>query len=248
MAKTIKTKTKDIWTYIKKISIIIWKDEVFSKLIAPVVGAILTSIWALVQSIWISMDYKLLIILFLGISIIGLAAIILIQKYLEKHRPKLLIYVSDGGTCRDPMASVITKKLFEEHRSKLNIQIKGVALGDASEKQVSYGAKFAINSLYGEDLLADYECESITADLYRRGDLVLAMERDNVTQLQKNFPTISNTNVYLLKEFFGLSGDVANPWPDGKDAKVLNRYMACANELKETISTNFSMLANALQN
>jgi protein-tyrosine-phosphatase len=248
MAKTIKTKAKDIRTYIKKIVLIIWKDEVFSKLIAPAVGAILTSIWALVQSIWISMDFKLLMILFVGISLIGLAAIIIIQKYLEKHRPKLLIYVSDGGTCRDPMASVITQKLFEEHRSTMNVEIKGVALGDASEKQVSYGAKFAINSLYGEDLLSDYECGSITADLYRRADLLLAMETDNITQLHKNFPTIANPNAYVLKEFFGLTGDVANPWPDGKDAKILNRYLACANELKGIISNNFNMLADALQN
>jgi protein-tyrosine-phosphatase len=248
MAKITKTKTKDIWTYLKKIAYLIWHDPVFSKLIAPVVGLILTSVWAVVESIWHSMDYKLLIILFSGISVIGLAAIIIVQKYLEKNRPKLLIYLSDGGTCRDPMAKVITKRLFEEHRRKMKVDIRGMALGDSSEKQVSYGAKFAINSLYGEDLLSDYECETITADLYRRADLILGMETDNINQLKKNFPTIANPNVYVLKEFFGQSGDVANPWPDGKDAKKLGQYMACANELKETISSNFNMLVDALQN
>jgi protein-tyrosine-phosphatase len=248
MAKKIKTKTKDIWTYIKKIAYIIWHDPVFSKLIAPIVGLILTSIWAVVQSIWNSMDYKLLIALFSGISVIGLVAIIILQKYLEKNRPKLLIYLSNGGTCRDPMAKAITKRLFEEHRRKMKVDIRGMALGDASEKQVSYGAKFAISSIYGEDLLSDFECETITTDLYRQADLILGMETDSINQLKKNFPTITNPNVYVLKEFFGLSGDIADPWPDGRDAKKLNQYLACANELKDIITNNFKMLVDALQN
>jgi hypothetical protein len=63
--------------------------------------------------------------------------------------------------------------------------------------------------------------------------------------LELKFPQ-RNEKVYLFKEFFGLDGDVTNPWPDGQDDKTLKRYLDCVNEIRSILTSNFDKLINAL--
>jgi hypothetical protein len=51
---------------------------------------------------------------------------------------------------------------------------------------------------------------------------------------------------FVLRPFFGLEGDVADPWPDGTDEATLARYAACCRELKEMLEGNFDHLVEAL--
>jgi hypothetical protein len=52
--------------------------------------------------------------------------------------------------------------------------------------------------------------------------------------------------MYLFKKFFGLEGDVSDPWPDGKDQDTLVRYRQCANELRKILTQRFDRLVTAL--
>ena len=62
----------------------------------------------------------------------------------------------------------------------------------------------------------------------------------------KGWPTAYKGKVYLFKEFFGLDGDVIDPWPDGKDDATLARYRNCAKEMQNLIESNFEKLLLAL--
>ncbi len=70
------------------------------------------------------------------------------------RKSRLLIFVSTGGTCRDPMAKAIAEKLIEKKAPELEgLVVEGRALMDTSKDQPSHAARVAIRELYGHDLL-----------------------------------------------------------------------------------------------
>ena len=162
---------------------------------------------------------------------------------------KLLVYLSSGGTCRDPMAKAITLKLLEERSPQLNIRVEGMALGPTSGPRVSFAAQRAIEELYGEDLLRDYVPRIVTSEILDRADLVLVMDHGLLNpKVQPSGKTyvLPPGKTYVFKEFFGLEGDIKDPWPDGRHPTTLSRYRESATEMKEILENHFEHLLQAL--
>jgi protein-tyrosine-phosphatase len=164
----------------------------------------------------------------------------------RRKSKRLLIFVSAGGTCRDPMAKVIAEKLIKEHAPELKglqIEIEGRAIMNSpSSDKASHGARAAIRELFGEDLLTDYSPSSITAMDIERADLILVMAAN---LLHKD--ALPQGKTYLFKEFFGSQGDVEDPWPDGRDQKAIARYQAAAKEIKSVMESGMERLVQALR-
>lgn len=154
---------------------------------------------------------------------------------------KLLIYLSAGGTCRDPMAKAITLKLLENKNLNFNLRVEGMALGPVSSNTISYAARKAIKDIYGEDLLAEYLPQKVIEELLDKADLILVM--DHGLKLNKFLP---QNKTYVFKDFFGEHGDIIDPWPDGKDQKTLSRYKDCALEIKGILEKDIDKLIKAL--
>lgn len=223
----------------------LWKDPVFSKVIAAAIiwllGTLILKASSLIEmdDLQIYLNY-LLSTLALLILIIGL-----IRFRKIRNRAKTIVFLSIGGTCRDPIAKVVTEKLFEDNGVTEKIDIKALAVDENSDLKVSHGARYAINSTYGQDLLAKHKCGVITKEIAKSADLILVMSLDVLKMYKQKFPNFNN-NVYLFKEFFGLQGDVFNPWPDGRDEATLKRYSDCAEEIKEILTTHYEKLVNAV--
>lgn len=165
-----------------------------------------------------------------------------LRHRLWKTKPRrLLIYISLGGTCRDPMAKAITEQIVKDMSLPFHIEIEALALGPPTKKYISYAAKNAIKEIYNKDLIGHYVPRRVTEDIIEKADLILVMDKSLMAQ--KIFP---KSKTYLFKEFFGLSGDIIDPWPDGKDQETLNIYKKCAIEIKETIESNPDNLVHAL--
>ena len=101
----------------------------------------------------------------------------------------------------------------------------------------------------GRHLLATHKPKVLTEQLAREFDLILVMDQSLLREDKctlKGWPSAYGGKVYLFKEFFGLEGDVTDPWPDGKDEKTLAKYRACAIEMRETMEKNFDRLLQAL--
>jgi protein-tyrosine-phosphatase len=160
-----------------------------------------------------------------------------------RHTPKIVVFLSAGGTCRDPMAKAITTKLLEQMKPRPRIEIHAAGLGPSTAEETSYAARYVIREMYGEDLLKDHRPTLLTPDLVARADLILAMDRSLLLTPGKNLP---KNKAYVLKEFFGLQGDVVDPWPDGKDPVTLQRYRACAEELKALLTEHIDRIVNVL--
>jgi protein-tyrosine-phosphatase len=98
--------------------------------------------------------------------------------------------------------------------------------------------------MYGEDLLKGHRPELLTPGLMEQADLILAMDKSLLLTPGKILP---HTKAFVLKEFFGLQGDVVDPWPDGKDPATLQRYRACAQELRRLLTENIDRIVEVLK-
>jgi protein-tyrosine-phosphatase len=167
-----------------------------------------------------------------------------LKKMSPETDPDVDIYfISAGGTCRDPMAAAITKHLFEKSNYTGKIpNIHARALGPASKPKVSHGARMAIKSILGEDLLAGHYPNQLSKQDIERADILLVMDKSLLSRM-----VLPSKKTYLLKEFFGQKGDVKDPWPDGKDEATLKRYIETAKELKSVIESGFKILVTTIQ-
>ncbi len=161
------------------------------------------------------------------------------------HRQRVLVFVSTGGTCRDAMAKVIAQQLMAGRN--LKIEIHAVGLGNVSASGASKAARFVIREMYGEDLLRAHRAEALTNALASRANLILAMEQAQVTTIRKTLPMVIG-KTRTLKEFFGSSGDVDDPYREQSemDADAIGRYRTCASELREILTKNLDHLISAV--
>jgi len=160
------------------------------------------------------------------------------------NEKKLLVYLSSGGTCRDPMAMAITEQILQVKAPDTNVRVVGGALIVLSNNEVSYSARNAIKALYGEDLLAKYAPKLVTSELLEKADLVLVMDEELMSSCKNDLP---DAKTHLFKKYFGFEGDVIDPWPDRRDSESLRKYKATANEIKSTIEYGIDKLIKALE-
>jgi hypothetical protein len=142
------------------------------------------------------------------------------------------------------MAVAITRKLLEANTPDLAgaIRVEGrAALSEIGKRKVSYGARKAIIDLYGEDLLKGYVPKVLDETIAREASLVLAMDKASLGRSE-----LPEDKTYLVTEFFGSSGDITNPFPDGKSDVVLQRYLDVALELKDLLEDGLDKLIQAL--
>lgn len=153
----------------------------------------------------------------------------------------LIVYVSQGGTCRCAMAKAITRYLLSERRQGARLRIESAAAGWPTAKQATPAARQAIKDLFGIDLLSDHCPATLTPAMTEDATLILAMD----TGLLKNLPP---ERTRLFREFFeGDLGDrndlgIADPYPGSGDPASLQRYKECAEELRTIIEPNLSKL------
>ena len=178
---------------------------------------------------------------------IGIFAAIVIGIFLRATRTrKVLVYVSAGGTCRDPMAKAITDQLLAQRQLKYPVDVRAIGLQPAGEGGASYGARYAIKKLYNADLLKDHRPTAFTDRLIREATLILVMDH-NLFKATEN--TLPGSKTYVFKEFFGQSGDIADPYRKSgeRGPETEKRYEDCANELKQILSSNIDKLLQRLE-
>jgi protein-tyrosine-phosphatase len=219
----------------------------------PVAGGVIAAGFVYVFSLtWPSVRAMLVTSLgAFGITAIGVLLLVTLVWRYSRPAPKILVFLSSGGTCRDPMAKAITIKLFESRKPGYRVVIRGAGLGPIRRNEAAYAARSVIREMYdGQDLLARHKPELLTKKLADEADLILAMD-ESLLKARKTspdgWPYAYEGKLYLLKEFFGLEGNVSDPWPDGRDAVTLQKYRDCAKELAEILDARFARLIEGLQ-
>ncbi len=178
-----------------------------------------------------------------GLITAGILAAVSAGRRMAKHwrRTRTIIFVSSGGTCRDPMAKAILEKLLRGRKLKHPLVVKAAALGPLSDSSnISYAARRVIADMYGDDPLSSEVPVLLTREMIDDADLILVMDRSLLSK------TLPSNKSYVLKEFFGLTGAIADPYPDGKDTATLARYRACAEDLRDVLAAHLDDLLTAV--
>jgi protein-tyrosine-phosphatase len=150
---------------------------------------------------------------------------------------RVVVFVSRGGTCRDPMAKAITQALLAREAPTDRIRLETGALDPPSKATASSAARRAIETMFGEDLLADHRPARLTRELIEDADLILVM-----SESMRQSGLLPPEKTDLLTVFFGSEGDIADPWPDGDDPETNARYYRCAERIRSVIEPNIGRL------
>jgi protein-tyrosine phosphatase len=117
-----------------------------------------------------------------------------------------VLFVDAGNYCRSPAAEIVAKTLAARagaaafHFSSAGLKDKHV--GDTADPR-----SIEACAARGYDLSA-FRCREITAADFANHDLILAMDRDNLAQLQTRRPLGNQTKIAL---FLG-DADVPDPY------------------------------------
>lgn len=172
----------------------------------------------------------------IGVTILGFAGYKWFQRKLRlKKKVAMVVYVSTGGTCRDPMAMALTQHLLLGRFPHITVKAAGTS-GDG-DKPPTPAARQVIRDRLGIDYLKEHRSARLDQDLVDEATIILAMSSANKVTIIRNFANADN-KTYTLKEYFGESGDVLDPWKpnDGFGLRAIERYNRTFDELSRLIS------------
>jgi protein-tyrosine-phosphatase len=151
---------------------------------------------------------------------------------------RVVVFVSTGGTCRDPMAKAITDSLLRRDHPRFKVRTEAAAFHPHGTG-ASRAARLAIKQILGEDVLAHHHPRILSPGLIEDADLILVMN----DYMRKGLPS---EKTWVLKDFFGSTGDIDDPWPDGEDEQTSMRYLRCGQEILALIEPNMPRLLEFL--
>lgn len=146
-----------------------------------------------------------------------------------------ILFVCTGNTCRSSMAEGLLKHFAAENPSlKLNVKSAGTAA--FNNQRASENAVLALQKL-GIDITS-HKAQTVTKELIKQADLVLAMTKSHKSQLLAFSPDAAN-KIFTLSEFTSKDniGDISDPFGGNLDT-----YVKCRDE----ISAHIMKLLNIL--
>ncbi len=140
-----------------------------------------------------------------------------------------LLFVCLGNICRSPTAEAIARKRLQDAGETLPLASAGTGdwhVGGQADKRAR-----ATAHKHGYDLEPHRARQVEVAD-FTRFDMILAMDRDNLTQLQALQPADSSARVGLLLEEAGLGAgrEVPDPYFGG-----IEGFDACLGLLEQAV-------------
>jgi len=135
--------------------------------------------------------------------------------------------------------ALLKKMLRERAMDHLSVESGGIAAFARDGALVSLDARLVLRD---DDIHLSPEHTSTDLKANRHlvtdADLILAMTREQVRMLYDAFPEVAEKEVYTLKEFAGVVGDIEDP--AGQDESV---FAACRDEIKVCLEKAIDRLA-----
>ncbi|MHA2390824.1 MAG: arsenate reductase/protein-tyrosine-phosphatase family protein [Promethearchaeota archaeon] len=136
---------------------------------------------------------------------------------------KSILIVCSVNTARSPMAEGFLKDFF--HRNNMNVQVKsgGISSHARDGMLISMDAKLAMKEL-GIILSDTYKSKDLKKhpELIENADLILTLTEKHKTELRA-FYIKNHKEIYTIKEFGGVSGDIEDPSMTGLEGFIKAR-------------------------
>jgi protein-tyrosine phosphatase len=145
-----------------------------------------------------------------------------------------ILFVDAGNYCRSPAAEAVARSLIEHAGVASRLQVGSAGLKDKHAGGPADPRTVAACAARGYDLRG-FRCREIDTADFERTDLILAMDRDNLAQLDARKPGTSRARIEL---FLG-DAEVPDPYfgaADGFQA-MMDLIEAGARRLIATLTT-----------
>jgi protein-tyrosine phosphatase len=108
-----------------------------------------------------------------------------------------ILFVDAGNFCRSPVAEVVARSLGERHGLRDRVTFASAGLKDKHAGQPADPRSVEACAARGYDLRS-HRCREITAEEFSECDRILAMDRENLAQLEQRKPRGARARVELF--------------------------------------------------
>ena len=138
-----------------------------------------------------------------------------------------LLFVCHGNICRSPMAEFVMKDLVRKAgREEQFIIASKAARRDELGNDTHYGTKAKLRQMGVP--FEKRKATLLSKSDYDAYDYLIAMDRENVSDMLRLFGGDPDKKIHMLLEFAGLKREVADPWYTGNfDETYEDVMMGC---------------------
>ena len=125
-----------------------------------------------------------------------------------------ILFVCHGNICRSPMAEFVMKDLVRKAgRDEQFIIASKAARRDELGNDTHYGTKAKLRQMGVP--FEKRKATLLSKSDYDAYDYLIAMDRENISDMLRQFGGDPDKKIHMLLEFAGLKREVADPWYTG---------------------------------
>lgn len=125
-----------------------------------------------------------------------------------------ILFVCHGNICRSPMAEFMMKDLVKKEGLEDKFLIESAAVSREEIGNPVYPPAREMLARHGIGC-AGKRARQMTARDYEEYDLLIAMDRSNLTRMERICGRDTQGKIHLMMDFTSRPGEVADPWYTG---------------------------------
>lgn len=125
-----------------------------------------------------------------------------------------ILFVCHGNICRSPMAEFMMKDLVKKEGLEDRFLIESAAVSREEIGNPVYPPAREILARHGISCTGK-RARQVTVRDYEEYDLLIAMDRSNLTRMEGIFGRDTQGKIHLMMDFTSRPGEVADPWYTG---------------------------------
>ncbi len=124
-----------------------------------------------------------------------------------------ILLVCMGNICRSPMAASVMHAEVARRQLSERVALDSAGTYGAHRGEKADRRAVALAQARGYSQILQERARQVTEDDFERFDLILAMDRDNLTQLERMCPAGHRHKLHLFLEYAGISERAEVPDP-----------------------------------
>lgn len=125
-----------------------------------------------------------------------------------------ILFICHGNICRSPMAEFMMKDLVKKEGLEDRFLIESAAVSREEIGNPVYPPAREMLARHGIGC-AGKRARQITVQDYEEYDLLIAMDRSNLTRMERICGRDTQGKIHLMMDFTSRPGEVADPWYTG---------------------------------